>query len=490
MMGLQDVFSARTRRWHLKFILAALAVGGPAHADIKPTVPEVRCGGLFNLCGYVHADNRSEVIPQRFERAMRFSDGLAAVRINGLFGYINIDGEVVIKPAFDAAGPFNNGLAEVLIGDHTGVINQAGKLVLPAQYGRSIPLTEDVVIAHEGPYRKRFGFDSETLENGPTDFFLHHKPSGLFKIGKGWLTGQQYWFQYFSDGAPLIWASLQRHGGLYGMLRTDGTWQTLPAFERVQPLFEGRAIVTEKGTNGHVLWGAVDEKGNLEIPPKFEHLTYWTGDYAVARMRGKQAFIDKHGRPLGGRFFDAVMRGNPIGWVGSQEGWFPINADGSLGKALASKPTPYGPNLGNAGNKPFVSQENTSCPSGATIYQQDGLWGIKGPDGTIMIPARYPAIDCFRQGVAWVPDLKKKAWCPIGPDGEPRSKPDCERDYYPYQLSHHYPEKNDDDRFVSSLLWMQAFLQYGLDPTKTPPRMIGDGVQGKGAKEIRCRIHC
>lgn len=214
MMGLQDVFSARTRRWHLKFILAALAVGDPAHADIKPTVPEVRCGGLFNLCGYVHADNRSEVIPQRFERAMRFSDGLAAVRINGLFGYINIDGEVVIKPAFDAAGPFNNGLAEVLIGDHTGVINQAGKLVLPAQYGRSIPLTEDVVIAHEGPYRKRFGFDSETLENGPTDFFLHHKPSGLFKIGKGWLTGQQYWFQYFSDGAPLIWASLQRHGGL------------------------------------------------------------------------------------------------------------------------------------------------------------------------------------------------------------------------------------------------------------------------------------
>lgn len=487
MRGLRDVFSVLSRRWHLKLILAALAIGGPAQADVKPEDLQIGCGGLFDLCGYVRADDRSEVIPRRFERAMRFSDGLAAVRINGLFGYINSDGEVVIKPEFDVAGPFNNGLAEVLIGEHTGVIDRTGKLVLPAQYGRSIPIAEDVVIAHDGSYRKRRDFDTETLEDGPTDF---PKPSGLFKIGKGWLTDQQYWFRYFSDGAPLIWASLEREGGLYGMLRTDGTWHTLPAFERVQTLLHGRAIVAKKETNGHILWGAVDENGKLVIPPAFEHLTYWTHGYAVGQKRGKQAFIDKHGRPLGGRFFDAVMRGDPIGWVSSQEGWFPINADGSLGKVLASMPVPFSHYAGKTTNTPFVSQENTSCPSGATIYRQEGLWGIKAPDGTILIPPLYPAIDCFQRGVAWVPDLKKKTWCPLGPDGKFRSKPDCEQEYYPFLWSHHYPEKHDDDRFVSSLLWMQAFLQYGLDPSKTPPRMIGDGVQGKGAKEIRCRIVC
>ncbi|MGO7719099.1 WG repeat-containing protein, partial [Rhizobium johnstonii] len=68
---------------------------------------------------------------------MLFYEGLAAVRINGLFGYINTEGKVVIEPRFDLAGPFHDGFAEILVGKHTGVVAETGKVVLEPQFGRS-----------------------------------------------------------------------------------------------------------------------------------------------------------------------------------------------------------------------------------------------------------------------------------------------------------------------------------------------------------------
>ena len=50
-----------------------------------------------------------------FEEAMPFSDGLAAVMRDGLWGYINPDGEVVIPFQFQTAGPFDQNHAHVTL---------------------------------------------------------------------------------------------------------------------------------------------------------------------------------------------------------------------------------------------------------------------------------------------------------------------------------------------------------------------------------------
>ena len=55
------------------------------------------------------------VINPQFDAALRFADGLAAVRIGdentGKWGYIDKQGKMVINPQFDWAGSFSDGLA-------------------------------------------------------------------------------------------------------------------------------------------------------------------------------------------------------------------------------------------------------------------------------------------------------------------------------------------------------------------------------------------
>ncbi len=51
-----------------------------------------------------------------FQEAMPFSEGLAAVKVDYKFGYINTQGEMVIEPQFDRALPFANGKALVSLG--------------------------------------------------------------------------------------------------------------------------------------------------------------------------------------------------------------------------------------------------------------------------------------------------------------------------------------------------------------------------------------
>lgn len=55
----------------------------------------------------------SETIAPQYENAGLFSEGLAAVKKNGKWGYINTDNEVVIPFQYDAAGVFNEGYAVV-----------------------------------------------------------------------------------------------------------------------------------------------------------------------------------------------------------------------------------------------------------------------------------------------------------------------------------------------------------------------------------------
>src|SRR5689334_19011723 len=74
---------------------------------------------------------------------------LYPVQIKGRYGYVNINGEMVINPRFDAAHKFHNGLALVringkniseikdhydYIGGDFGYIDKTGKFVIEAKY--------------------------------------------------------------------------------------------------------------------------------------------------------------------------------------------------------------------------------------------------------------------------------------------------------------------------------------------------------------------
>ena len=79
---------------------------------------------------YIDVQGRRITAP-RFDMAMAFSEGLAAVEVGRKWGYINLRGEFQIKPRFDKAGDFEPSMrpeAHVKIGEKEGHVDSYGHL--------------------------------------------------------------------------------------------------------------------------------------------------------------------------------------------------------------------------------------------------------------------------------------------------------------------------------------------------------------------------
>ncbi|MEZ6136650.1 MAG: WG repeat-containing protein [Pirellulaceae bacterium] len=86
------------------------------------------------LMGFVDATGQVVIEPQ-FLAVGKFSEGLACATNDKLFGYIDPTGEFVIPPSFPYANEFSDGLAGVQIqAGKWGFIDKSGKLIIPANY--------------------------------------------------------------------------------------------------------------------------------------------------------------------------------------------------------------------------------------------------------------------------------------------------------------------------------------------------------------------
>lgn len=78
--------------------------------------------------GFVDASGQFR-IPPKFDEALAFSEGLAAVRIGEKWGFIDKTGALAIEPRFEQAYYFFEGVAVAEIEKRSVLINREGKLV-------------------------------------------------------------------------------------------------------------------------------------------------------------------------------------------------------------------------------------------------------------------------------------------------------------------------------------------------------------------------
>jgi len=76
--------------------------------------------------GYKRAGEDEVTIPYNFDHATKFSDGLALVKKDGKFGYINAKGQVVIPFEYSYATSFSGGMATVKKDGKLGTIDKTG----------------------------------------------------------------------------------------------------------------------------------------------------------------------------------------------------------------------------------------------------------------------------------------------------------------------------------------------------------------------------
>jgi hypothetical protein len=510
------------RPYLLFFLLVVLMIVLFQPKDYGPETIVAECGGADDLCGYVWRKSRKEVIPRRYERAMPFREGLAAVRIDGRFGYIDENGEIVIEPAFDLAGAFDQGLAEVLVGKHTGVINRKGEVVVAPRFARSIPFTEDVVLVRKGEWADKKAPGEAVLDKN--EFWLVKGQMGLYGVEgqqkEGWITKPRFTFRFFAhngQGDGLIWAHKSgKRGALYGLMRADGSWQVEPTYTTVRHLRDGRAVVRKgpwpskeeyraAGTKIHLMSGyagAVDENGVLVIPTEYESLTFFnTRGYGLVQQGEQYGFLDRSGRLLAGRYFDEVEsptdRHPPRGRL--NEVWYDLESEDGLSTSstqsrmtttttelVAASPVNTDPDSRRKKGPPSGSLD---CPGGNKIYRDGKFWGLKDSSGQVIVAAEFQAIDCLYEKRAWAAIESEQRWCQIGPDGARLEQSECRAVYYPLQVPQHTFERFDPAPYTNSVLWMRAFLEHGENSRKPAPRVIGKGYDGSTLKiEIRCRF--
>jgi hypothetical protein len=73
-------------------------------------------------------------IPFKYDEAGFFNEGLVNVKLGGKYGFLNKTGATAIPFKFEDASGFSDGLAYVVLGGKVGFINKTGAFVVPAKY--------------------------------------------------------------------------------------------------------------------------------------------------------------------------------------------------------------------------------------------------------------------------------------------------------------------------------------------------------------------
>lgn len=325
------------------FILQSLGIAWSQSAP--ELLPRCRIDAS-NLCGYIDGDAwRDEgrkviAIRPKFDDTDAFSDGLAAVTLDGKVGYINAAGDFVIRPQFELAGAFKLGRAAAGSRDGLGLIDGSGKWLVRPMFSQVKILTRDVVLAAPvSPSQPAYTSIYERSLSG----------AGLYHIQKGWLTNPEYVLQPYSDGdTELVWAleprgTLGTWDDLYGLMSADGTWVIEPSFTWVGKLISGLAPV-QGWIDGELRSGALNASGEIVIPFDFNFLSHLEEGFLREAMPGsdgaKIGIVNRRGELLAGRYFDEIDRPDrferydhePFDFFSVRDGstWKTLTRDGQL----------------------------------------------------------------------------------------------------------------------------------------------------------------
>ena len=252
-----------------------------------------------------------------WEQASRFSEGRAAVRSEGLWGFIKLDGTWFFEPACEAVKDFSEGLGAVRRGGLWGFISLTGELVIPCVFEDVMPFSEGTACAKSGGrwgYIDRQGAwmsDPSLLEAWP---FHEGLAPARSASGQWGYVGRNIAplfegraFDHagsFSDGFALV-----EQGGRKFFINASGqeVFSALTAeIEDAQGFSEGLAAV-----KAHGKWGYIDRTGNWALPNLYDKAGPFRGGQAAVQTGKQNFYIDKTGARVR-RTDSAVSKGSAL----------------------------------------------------------------------------------------------------------------------------------------------------------------------------------
>ena len=252
--------------------------------------------------GFINKSGK-EMIPLKYDSIRSFSEGFAAVKLSDKWGYINKSGKEVIPLKYDYVENFSKGLAEVVLNGITIKINKSDKNVTPSIYGRRSKYG-NVLEFNEGlapvmslfkwGYINKSGKEVTPLKydhalgfsEGLAAVEINNKWGYVNKSGKEVIPLKYYYAGGFSEGLAIVLLN-----GKWGYINKSGKEVIPLKYDRTEDFRKGLASVELNGK-----WGYVNKSGKEVIPVKYDTVSYSEEGLVKVGLNGKWGYINKSGK--------------------------------------------------------------------------------------------------------------------------------------------------------------------------------------------------
>ena len=257
------------------------------------------------------------VIPTTFTQASRFSENRAAVvvAIDSFFyqcTYIDTLGKVLFEPVYESALSFSQGYAPVKRYDRWGLIDTLGREVLPTIYEQITTIDHGIFFAGDGygmaffrlPAPNSQASDQKFKPLTPSVYIpmsgVNDNRVGVYRDGKqGFLdlSGREIIpCTYDEVGLFKLGRTLARIGDRYGIIDTLGNiilpieYSNKTTKGNKYAYYDSLALVERDG-----LLGYVDLDGNIAIPLNFKEAYHFSQGLAPVLFNGAWGYINTKG---------------------------------------------------------------------------------------------------------------------------------------------------------------------------------------------------
>ncbi len=377
-------------------ILVLVLVTSVSACNIHPISKSLTRYGYMDTTGRV-------LITTQFKDAQSFSDGFAAVEVDGKWGYIDRNGQMMIQPQFLKARPFVDGRARVEVSpDSWRYIDRTGKVA------------SDIVF--------KWSIYADDFSEGLAAIYV--EDAKRFECLPG--VDQDVRRQYNDEGRPYVSSSFC---GRWGFVDLAGKLVIDPQFIEAFRFSDGLAAVRVRSPNVEDqkswLYGYIDRTGARVIAPQFEAAFDFSEGVARVVVNGRKTFIDRTGKRLTESIFDDAKDFHEgLAQVKINDRWGYIDRTGKLvipaeftmagrfseGRAAARRSGKLGGFIDRTGTMVIREQFGVAWPfsdglARVKIGDGSGLfdnWGYIDKSGKVVISRNLKQGWPFREGLALI----------------------------------------------------------------------------------------
>ena len=373
----------------------------------------IRENGLWGFMD----EQGEEMVDIKYEWVGTFNEGLAVVQKGSLYGYIDKMGNIRIPIAYQEAESFRDGYAIVMKEGKYGVINKANLVQVPFRYDELGEFNNGLAyVGIDGKYGY-IDIDNKVMID------LVYDGCGDFDGGYAYVKkGEKYgiidrlgdvvvpidfdWLENFREGMARV-----RQEDLFGLYNVYGEQVVPPAYDHMGIFSEGRCLAAQGDKFGYL-----DEKGKEVIPLQFEfelaalNWGQFRNSHAKIKIKGKYGLIDTTGkRSIPAIFEDIGEYSDLLIPVKKRDLWgfcdrearlkipyryeyaWGFGAD-SLSKVRKDGKTGY---IDLQGNEVIyvVYEEIADLREGRAIALKEGKYGLVSLENTEIVPFEYDEME-------------------------------------------------------------------------------------------------